>query len=251
MKLFRAAFFLLLLGNLVLGAYWYLNPNNQPAPATPSASLYPELIAPISGEDAKNLVAQAPAASAPQEEESVPVADQAEDQSEPQSTPVSAELPQKERLKICRAYAGIDPALSANLIARAGRLDGVVVRESRQQEGATRYWVNIPASSGGKAGAEQRLSALKDKGIDDVMVVYDAGESQFSISLGLYSSEVLAQKRVSFAKEKGIENVRITRRDPVATTRVELEGPSAQVEALEKAAGKAISRENALKCKTR
>lgn len=96
----------------------------------------------------------------------------------------------------------------------------------------TSYWVNIPPN-GGKEGASKRAEVLTKVGIDDYIIVRDAGPTQYAISLGLFRSEEAARRLVEALRKKNIKSAQVTLRDNTGNNaHADITGKPAQLEAL-------------------
>ncbi|MGA8006562.1 MAG: SPOR domain-containing protein, partial [Burkholderiales bacterium] len=78
----------------------------------------------------------------------------------------------------------------------------------RQVEETANWWVYIPPQSD-RQGAQRKGAELKALGVDDFFVMQDAGNYQWSISLGVFRSEAAAQARIADLKAKGVRSAQV------------------------------------------
>ena len=78
----------------------------------------------------------------------------------------------------------------------------------RQVEETANWWVYIPPQ-GDRQGAQRKGAELKALGVDDFFVMQDAGNYQWSISLGVFRSEAAAQARIADLKAKGVRSAQV------------------------------------------
>ena len=74
----------------------------------------------------------------------------------------------------------------------------------RQIEYDKGYWVFIPPLKN-KAAVNRKIAQLKVRGVKEFFVVWDAGPSQFAISLGVFKTQEAAQ---NYLKELRVKDVR-------------------------------------------
>ncbi len=78
----------------------------------------------------------------------------------------------------------------------------------RQVEETANWWVYI-APQGDRQGAQRKGAELKALGVDDFFVMQDAGNFQWSISLGVFGSEAAAQAHLAELKAKGVRSAEV------------------------------------------
>lgn len=61
----------------------------------------------------------------------------------------------------------------------------------------------------GEASAQRRLTQLRGLGFNDSAVIRDAGERRWGVSLGIFTSQELAEARVTLLKNAGVTDVRL------------------------------------------
>jgi hypothetical protein len=205
---FRPLFFLLLAANIVLGVLTALPMLGFQLPWMPRGEA-DRLTRQLVPENIRILSNEAPAT--PQAVNQAPAATQ-QAHTDPSTI-------------VCVALRNLDLVGSQQLSDQAGRQgEGLTVRLSGVA--GTSYWVNIPPG-GGKEGATKRAETLVKAGIEDYIIVRDAGPNQYAISLGLFRSEEAANRLIEQLKKKNIKTARITVRDNTGNNaRAEINGRS-------------------------
>jgi hypothetical protein len=94
-----------------------------------------------------------------------------------------------------RALASLEPLDLARLISQ------------KKVEVIANYWVFIPPAAN-KAAADRRLEELKGQGIHDVAVV-DSGPQRLAISLGVFRTEEAAQARLAALQAQGVKTAKV------------------------------------------
>lgn len=178
MRVLRAAFFLLLLGNLLLFAWGkgYLGAST--------------------GAEAERLAAQIE----PDKLRIVGVG----------ALPKSADPPREE----CRAFAGLDRDAAGKLVELFAGRDEKARAELRTIEEPVSWWVHIPPQPNG-AQADRKAAELSKLGIKDFYVVREKGANQFAISLGLFRNEEGANDYLAQLQKKNVKTARILAREAV------------------------------------
>lgn len=193
-----------------------------PGASTPAAAS-----APVSAPITVLAVSSAPvAADSPPAAEQSPSAAQSTVLAEAASAPAPTPSVEVDENK-CVVVKGLSDEAFAQMAARAGKVDGKL-KTKLSTPGATTYWVHIPPD-GGKEGAEKRLEVLQRNNVDDYLMVRDAGENQYAISLGLFHDEALAKRRLATLRDMGFSTPIITVRSS-SPQRLEISGAGSSVD---------------------
>jgi hypothetical protein len=83
----------------------------------------------------------------------------------------------------------------------------------RRLDEAAGWWVYLPPQ-GSKANTDKKLSELKRLAVDDYFPIQDEGKWRFAISLGVFSSQEAANKRLEALRAKGVRTALAALRDP-------------------------------------
>ena len=101
----------------------------------------------------------------------------------------------------------------------------------RRSEETAGWWVFIPPQ-GNRAGALKKTTELKSLGIGDYFILQDEGKMRWAISLGVFSSEEAARKRLEDLRAKGVRSAQTGERDTqVAKVWFQLRAPDAALQA--------------------
>jgi len=96
------------------------------------------------------------------------------------------------------------------------------------------YWVFIPPLAS-KDEVSRKTAELQQLGVDDFFVVQASGPNQLAISLGTYRTEEAANAGLETLRAKGVKSARMgERRGKPAYVVLEVRGPAAQAEALQR-----------------
>ena len=174
MQVLRTAFFLLVLGNLLLFAWGqgYLGTTTAGGEAERlSAQIAPEKLR-IAGKGA------------PPEKTSEPIPE------------------------ACRALAGLEPEAAGKLVELLAGRDGQLKVEQRALDEPKSWWLHIPPLPN-SAQADKKAAELSRLGIKDFYVVREGGPNQYAISLGLYKSEESANNCLNALLKKSVKSARI------------------------------------------
>lgn len=122
----------------------------------------------------------------------------------------------------CRLVTGL-PLAEAE--AFKAELVGASV-EVKPVDGTTSYWVHIPPQAN-KAAADKKAAELRALGVKDFYIVQDEGPSRNAISLGLFRSETAAGEFLQGLAKRGVKSARIeVRETPPRHTRAVVKGPT-------------------------
>jgi hypothetical protein len=119
----------------------------------------------------------------------------------------------------------LQAAVAAESALKLRREESTVIRRS--------YWVHIPPNGSGRAGAERKISELRQLGIKDYFLMAEPGVDQWAISLGLFSSETLANNALAALQQKGVRSARLAARENSTHKPVwRVQGPAEKLEPL-------------------
>ena len=100
-------------------------------------------------------------------------------------------------------------------VVPAARLSRRVIRE------VSSHMVFIPPQ-GNKENADRKVDQLRGLGVTDFYVIQDQSEMRWGISLGIFSSEDAANKRMEQLKQQGVRTARIGARNTVSKVAFQL-----------------------------
>jgi hypothetical protein len=116
------------------------------------------------------------------------------------SLPKSKSAP---RLSSCFEWGGFNPADEARAEqALQSFALGDRISQRRQDETAG-WWVYLPPQ-GSKSNVDKKIGELKKLGVDDFFPIQEEGKWHFAISLGVFSSQDAANKRLETLRVKGV-----------------------------------------------
>jgi len=116
----------------------------------------------------------------------------------------------------CLEWGGFSPAEAARAAQRLEPLAlGAQLSQVRGEETAS-WWVHMPPQ-GSRANAQRKAAELKELGIREYFVVQEPGRWQWSLSLGVFSTEAAAQSHLSALRARGVRTALIDRRDTRVT----------------------------------
>ena len=81
----------------------------------------------------------------------------------------------------------------------------------RTAEKAVRWWVHLPAQRSREAALKKREELLA-AGAPEAVVLQENGPWRHAVSLGVFSTEAAAEKRLAELKEKGVRTARVSSR---------------------------------------
>jgi len=91
----------------------------------------------------------------------------------------------------------------------------------RRLDEAASWWVYLPPQ-GSKSNTDKKLGELKRLGVDDYSPIQDEGKWRYAISLGVFSSQDAANKRLEALRTKGVRTALAALRDS-ATQKVAMQ----------------------------
>jgi len=176
----RLVFFILLLANVAVLGYFSLQPWMGDQQAKPRAALHPESIQlkPAGDEPAAQQIAGAPAK------------------------------------RVCIEWSGLSEAALAkarDALEKLGLKDKVVLPST------TDFWVYVPPFKTLKE-AEKKLGEIKALGVDDAVIVDDAGKWRYAISLAAFASSKEAEFHLKQLRDRGIKSAKMMERHPAVST---------------------------------
>lgn len=195
-------FLLLVAANVALFAWSQFTANGDGGsdPEPMRRQLQPEKIRVLQGKDLGPLgAAPAPEAAA------APAA-------APQSPSPAAPSPAPATAAACLEWGGFALAEAPKAeqalapLALGGRLS------QRRSEETAGWWVFIPQQAN-RAAAQKKAAELKALGIGEYFILQDEGKARWAISLGVFSSEDAAKKRLEDLRAKGVRSAQTGERD--------------------------------------
>lgn len=167
-----------------------------------------------------------------------PAAKEGEKKGEAESKPAAPEKPAETAKaapgsEICLAWAGLSAADADRLaVLLTEKFEGFKLNRQAVGGEASSWWVFIPPLAS-KAEADKKASELKKLGVEDFQIIQDSGPNHWAISLGVFSSEAGAQKRLAQLKDKGVKSAKQNARNgKEASYTIEARGPAASQQAL-------------------
>ena len=122
----------------------------------------------------------------------------------------------------CRVVTGLP---LSEVEAFKAELVGASV-EVKPVDGTTSYWVHIPPQAN-KAAADKKATELRALGVKDFYIMQDEGSSRNAISLGLFRNEAAANELLQSLNKRGVISARIeVRATPPLHTQALVKGPS-------------------------
>lgn len=148
----------------------------------------------------------------------------------------SEDKPDAKGGQLCLAWRGILPEDMPNARKQlaALKLGGEVKVDNSEPEGPRRFWVYIPPRPSNE-DAQKKAEEIKALGVDDFFVVNDGSRWNHAISLGLFSTQEAADRRLETIKQKGV-------RTAVARERGEASGKTLLVRHVAKSAKADLSK---------
>jgi len=133
----------------------------------------------------------------------------------------------------CLAWSGLAAADADRLaVLLTEKFEEFKVNRQPVEKETKSWWVYIPPLTS-KAEADKKTAELKKLGIEDYLVVTDSGPNRWAISLGVFSSEAGAQKRLTLLKDKGVKSAKHgSRNGKESSYTVEARGPAAEQQGL-------------------
>lgn len=108
---------------------------------------------------------------------------------------------------VCVEWGPLSDTDRMRALARLEPLDLAKLMSQKKVEVISNYWVFLPPAAN-KAAGDKRVAELKQLGISDVFLL-DAGPQRFSISLGVFRNEDVAQARLSTLQSLGVKTAKI------------------------------------------
>lgn len=247
----RALVFLLIFANLLFFAYaqGYLGTAESPDALRTQQQVHPERLQLLArgGEGGKAPEPVEPVADAAPAEPApappVPVAPEVkpaeavpEKKHEPAPAPTPAPAPEPVPPKpaalvppqACLLLSGLNEAEAGRLAGEAGKAS---LTASRRSEGG--WWVFMPPQPD-KKGAEKKAGELQRLGVTEFFIVNE-GPQKYAISLGVFSREETALKRLEQLKGQGVRSARVGSRSVEGARQLlEVKGSSSELAAFRK-----------------
>ncbi|WP_269533695.1 SPOR domain-containing protein [Chitinimonas sp. BJYL2] len=138
----------------------------------------------------------------------------------------------------CFDWRGVLPEDLPNVRKQlaALKLGGEIKVQAAEPDSPKRYWVFIPQRPN-LADAQKKADELKALGVEDFFVVNDGSRWNHAISLGLFSSEEAAKRRLDVIRGKGVRSAIVRERGDTQGKIVQIrQVPASAKAALSKAA---------------
>ncbi len=173
----RILFLLLLAANLALFAWsqYYASADAGADPEPARRQLNPEKIRLLEGKELKSLAATPPAPR--------PAAEGA----------------------ACIEWGGFATAEAPKAEQALAPLALGARLAQRRSEETAGWWVFIPPQAN-RAAAQKKTAELKALGVDDFFILQDEGPQRWAVSLGVFSSEEAARKRLEDLRARGVRS---------------------------------------------
>jgi hypothetical protein len=123
-----------------------------------------------------------------------------------------ARLAASRRGVACIELGPIAAAEAARAEEVVGALAGGLKISQRRVDDATRWWVYIPPLPT-RAAANQRVAELKKQGVGDSSLISDDAVWRNAISLGVFSSEDAASRRLEELTRRGVRGAQVAPRE--------------------------------------
>jgi len=172
----RTAFFVLLFVNAAFFAYRsYVTQYAQPASDPTAQQIQPERIRIVQPEDLARLAAS-------------------------------------RRGVACLELGPVAAGDAARAEEAVGALSGGLKISQRRVDDAARWWVYIPPLPT-RAAANQRVAELRKQGVDDSSLINDDPAWRNAISLGVFSTEDAASRRIDDLRRRGVRGAQAAPRE--------------------------------------
>jgi hypothetical protein len=122
----------------------------------------------------------------------------------PPKPPVSAAQPPDPPR--CARFTRLSPDEANALLTKAQKSVPAVRIENTTSEVIRDWWVHIPTAKN-RPEADQKVSQLRQLGIQDHFVVREAGPTQFYVSLGVFKTETAARRYLGSVQRRGVKEV--------------------------------------------
>ncbi|HEX5091210.1 MAG TPA: SPOR domain-containing protein [Burkholderiales bacterium] len=112
----------------------------------------------------------------------------------------------------CVEWGSFNPGEASRATRALDALDlGARLAQYRGEEPA-RWWVHYPPQ-GNRANALKKAAELRKLGITDFFIVQEAGATQWSLSLGLFTTQEAAKAHLAALQERGVRTALIDERE--------------------------------------
>ncbi len=108
---------------------------------------------------------------------------------------------------VCLEWGPLSDGDRARALAQLEPLDLTPLISQKKVEVIANYWVFIPPASS-KPAADRRLEELKAQNVRDVSLV-DSGAQRLAISLGAFRTEAAAQARLAALESLGVKTAKV------------------------------------------
>jgi len=127
----------------------------------------------------------------------------------------------------CVEWGGFAPAEAPRAEQALAPLSLGSRLSQRRSEETAGWWVFIPPQ-GNRAAAQKKTAELKSLGVEEFFVLQDEGRMRWAVSLGVFSTEEAARKRLEELRARGVRSAQTGERDtPVSKVWWQLRGADA------------------------
>jgi hypothetical protein len=133
----------------------------------------------------------------------------------------TANAEKKAALLACTEIGNFSEADAGRFEARLASLTPGTRLSRRMIREAGSHMVFIPPQ-GSKESADHKVEQLRGLGVTDFYVIQDQSEMRWGISLGVFSSEESAKKRLEQLKQQGVRTARIGARNTINKVAIQL-----------------------------
>jgi SPOR domain len=220
----RLLFLLLLAANAALFAWsqYVSRADGASDPEPARRQLQPDKIRVLQGKELAGLTGTAPAPA-------------------PAPKPAASPGPAPASPAACLEWGGFAPAEALKAEQALAPLALGARLAQRRSEETAGWWVFIPPQ-GSRAGALKKTAELKAIGVEEFFVLQDEGKMRWAVSLGVFSTEEAARKRLEELRVRGVRTAQTGERDtPVAKVWLQLRGADAPLAAKFREAAQAFA----------
>lgn len=132
-----------------------------------------------------------------------------------------ASTDKKAELLACTEIGNFSEADASRFEARLASLTPGTRLSRREIREASSHMVFIPPQ-GSKEAADKKVEQLRGLGVTDFYLIQDQSEMRWGISLGVFSSEESAKKRLDQLKQQGVRTARVGARNTITKVAIQL-----------------------------
>lgn len=168
----------------------------------------------------------------------------------PEKVSQAAKPVEKAAIEMCSRLVDLPLAeLDRIVAALAEKLPAFKSARSAVAGGGS-HWVFIPPLDN-KQEADKKAAELKKLGIPEFFILQDNGPNRFAISLGIFSSKTAAEDRLAQLRKKGVKSAKVGERSSrTSTATLEISGPEAQADALQRLLADVLPESRPAACKS-